>query len=959
MTKIYSQPSTCNYGDDKAHLQNYDQIEECRVIHFPWGKKNQYNNLIELALNNLINYVKAYFYKYEEAARVKFISYANNDEIGEQFIPIFWHWYVLNYRCYNDISPIIDFYLAEQSDDLDEKLSKVLASLKNSYLSLYKVKWINNNVVALQDLWLGYEFVVERNFGSATRLITSGSLILTRLVTIDNSTMLVGKTILIQADQADYLLEEMEFIRLNKQIEDRNLFIREYSEVLCGLAYDLSQGIRKNRIKAKTLLIEKSQHKALLRQLSRRGFTIIERNKSWIKLTYNKLRDTFNRVYFLDSSVIIIGENLEEINMILGDFDLSRIRTANRFEDGFSFLSEEEAEEILLEITHDRYLDDWLASPHHELDNMSPIQAATDIKGRVLLDGLLKKLELLELRAKSKDEYYIPTKVIKTRLKLDSARYSRELFHPDAISIKVKRHRLYQELSPFVTAYNWHNEDYRQIGVRAFDWLYPEEPKKLAWILFMLNEYSNVHLPKISIPRAIIAALEHTYMELNGVKMKYSYSSKRYGVSSSLISKHAQLFLRHFKEYTIDFNMELARYPKWGRLNDYDKIKAYEEVWQHLHLFTYATRESWQETETLARQNFYEVTSDSQKFWTKEMRNTFNSFYKYYNMLDFRNESKMTNANIFWENQAKRFPPYLKTAAFNIMMSHVGLYRIYPTGLNDLIFEDYFTGKSYKIYGNFGIRVHENIVSGMLGMTRLLPLGDKLWVSDPMFIVLPDLIDLYDKNLQILLEDLHPFDPTDFQYLKKRGEMIVKAHIITLHRMEENAVNLMNQPLQIDWYRAGIINYNLIISLLKENRRLKLMYESKDFTTFVWMSFNQTQFYQWGYIIVTTENILITTPPGKNLSKFIRDIRISLRNEDIVIAFRPWETSLPRLKIVEHQMVRDLAELFNNNPDLSLALLRQDDLENEELEWQQGIFLLKLGSLLMDYIDKVKSTVGK
>lgn len=955
MIKIYSQPSTCKCGSGKPYADCCGNIEECKVIHFPWVKKNQYHNLIDMALNDLVSYVKAYFYKYEEAGRTKFLSYANTLEIGDQFTPVFWHWYVLNYRCYKDVSPIIDFYLAEKSDYINDKLLQVFTSLKNSHLSLYRVKWLNNNTVALQDIWLGHEYIVERNFGSITRLISAGTLILARLVIIENSTMLVGKSIIVPDDQANYLLEELETIRINEQIEDRQFFIREYGEALCSLTLDLIHGIKKNSIKAKTLLLDKSEHRILLKHLLAQNFSIIERNKSWLKLTYNKCQGAFNRIYFLNSSVIIIGESLEDINEMLGFLDFSKLKGNSYFVDGFSFIDEEEAEEVLLEITHDRYLDEWLTSPHHELDNMTPLQAVADVKGRVLLDTLLNKLDLLELRAKSRNEYYIPTDVIRTRLRLDKYKLSRELLHPNAISIKVKRFRLNQELSPFVTAYNWHNEDYRQVGIRAFDWLYQDEPHKLAWLLFMWNEYSNIYHPKVSILRAVIAALEHTYLELKGEKIKFSVSSKKYGVSSSLISKHTQLLLKHFNEYPLDFNMNMANYPKWRDFTDFEKMKAYEEVWQHLFLFSYASASPSEKGDELSKEIFYRVTNENQKFWNKEMEKTFAEFYKYYHMLDYQNENKHTIANLFWENQAKRFPPYLKTAAFNIMMSYVGVYRIYPEGQNNLIFEDYFTGKTYKVHGNFGAQVHENIIPGMLALTRLLPLDDKLWVNEPMFIVLPDLIDFFEKNLQILLEDLHPFDPTDFLYLKKRGKMIIKAHILSMQELEQNAVNLMNQPLQIDWYRAGIINYPLIVSLLKQNRKLTLITENQKMTTFIWTSFNSSQYYQWGYILVTPEDILITTPPGKDIKKFIKDIRLSLKNEDIVVAFRPCEASLYKMQKLQHRMVRDLAEFFNSNPDLSLALLRQDELGDEELEWQQGVFLLKLGSLLMDYLDSVKN----
>lgn len=955
--EFISQPSTCACGSGIPENECCGRLNQCKVIHFPWGKKNQYKNLIDIVLNDLVNYVKAYFYNYKDAALSKFISFTSTEKLDEEYSLVFWHWYVLNYRCYKDVSPIIDFYISENMDKVDEKYYQVLEALKNSYLSLYKVKWINNNTVCLQDTWLGHEYIVERSFGSATRLVTDGSLILARLVVIGNSTLLAGKVILVQSDQLSYILEEMESIRTNERIQDRKLFIQEYGEVLTGLIIDLNQGIKKNRIKAKTLKLDKNELKAVTKLLlTSSSFDVIERNKSWLKLTCNKRKGLFSRVYFYQNSIIVVGEAIEDINEIINNINLKKLGISKSWIDGFSFEGEEEAEELLLEVMHDRYLDDWLNSPHLELDNMTPKQAAADIKGRVLLDTLLNKLELLELRAKSKNEYYIPTSVIRSRLKLDKNQFSKELLHPDAINIKVRKHRLHQELSPFVTAYNWFSEDYRKVGIAAFDWFYPDkkEREKLAWMLFMWNEYSHVYHPRISLTRAILAALEYTYYQLNGEKLSYSWLGKRYQVSSSLISKNAQLLLRHFEKYPLDFKISVVQYPRWEELNESEKINAYDEIWQHLHLFTYALKQ-WDGHKEISQHNFYTVVNEQQRFWTKEIKKLFDEFYKHHFMLDYCNEKRLTIANLFWENQAKRFPHYLKTAAFNIMMSYVGVYRIYPEGLNNLIFEDYFTGKTYKAYGNFGLNVHESIVPGMLGITRLLPLGDKVWVNDPMYIVLPDLIELFDKHLEILLEEFHPFDPTDYQYLKKRGEMALKAHILSMDEVEQNAVNLITQPLQIEWYKAGIINYDLIVKLLSQSHKMKMLSQNSKCTTFLWTSFNFSQYYHWGYIIVYRDKVLITAPPGKDLQKFIKDIRMALKNEDIVISFRPFEANFPQLKKLENYLIKDLAEFFNNNPELSLALLRQDELDDEELELKQGIFLLKLGALLMDYIEGLKS----
>ncbi len=61
---------------------------------------------------------------------------------------------------------------------------------------------------------------------------------------------------------------------------------------------------------------------------------------------------------------------------------------------------------------------------------------------------------------------------------------------------------------------------------------------------------------------------------------------------------------------------------------------------------------------------------------------------------------------------------------------------------------------------------------------------------------------------------------------------------------------------------------------------------------------------------------------------------------------------MPVHRDMEYNMIADMAQFFNTHPELSLILLRQDDLEDEEMEWAQGIFILKLGALLMEYLDK-------
>lgn len=55
---------------------------------------------------------------------------------------------------------------------------------------------------------------------------------------------------------------------------------------------------------------------------------------------------------------------------------------------------------------------------------------------------------------------------------------------------------------------------------------------------------------------------------------------------------------------------------------------------------------------------------------------------------------------------------------------------------------------------------------------------------------------------------------------------------------------------------------------------------------------------------------MITTIPGKDLEKFIRDIRRTLKSADIVVAFRLADHGLLTLKELEYQMIADLAQFL-------------------------------------------------
>jgi hypothetical protein len=952
----------CPCGSGKEYVQCCAPAASCQVIHFPRGKRNNFRAIIDEALEDLILYARKYFPNWDNIAQAKFLSYSQGGEINQKFSPIFWQWYVLNFRFYNDVSPLIDFYLVEMEDNLSEKMKTVYSALQESYLSVYQVSWIRNNTVAARDVFCGEEHIIERDFGSVTQFIEQGSLLYTRIIKIENASTVIGRPIIVNAEQKSYLLDEVNAVYLSENSrnrEDVRIFLRECAEVPGGLVMDIVQGIKKNRVKSKTLEIKTRNRKALLYKLSNnKSFDMLERHENWLKFTWQEGQGLFKRLYLGEQVLVVSADEsadiLYAVRLLEEMIDPDHLEFL--WQDGIVLLNAEDEEEIQTELMVDKYLEDWLSLPHPELADLTPLEAKKDIRGRVLLENLLTDLEMLELIAKSRGEYHYPTSAIRKKLGFDNNKANREMFHPQAIAIKVEKHRARQQLSAYITAYNWLSREYAQVAATAFD-IYINgkmDPKRLAWLLFLWCEFTTVYRPRVSRTHNWIAALEYTLSNCLGEDLSYTKLSRTFGISTAMVSRSAYIISKHFEQFPPNFKTEIIHYPSWRELDHYEMVQSYEEVSHHLSIYSYTFGDQVRKQKDEIQRQYYESVNTQGRFWDDLNKKLYGDFFQNHYLLDEAGQTGSTIMNTFWDNQANRFPPYLRSAAFKLMMSYVGAYRISPVGKSSLIFEDLFSGEKCEVYGRFGDNVHENIIPGMIGICRLLPMEILLWVSDPMFIVLQDMQEIFNKNFQMMLEDLAVFDVSDPVYLKKRGEYLVKAYIRSVDEFEQEALNLVNQPLQSEWQYAYILNQEMAINLLTKNKQFRSLYRDASRSSFMWDRFCTQGNYQWGYVLIKDNTIIISAPPGKDMAKFTKDIRRAFKCADIVLAFRPADLSLLILKELESYMVADLANYFDHNPALSLALLRQDSFQDEENEWQQGVFLLKLGSLLMDYLEAQK-----
>lgn len=953
MARVESHHSLCSCGSGKPYEKCCGCLEHCQVILFPRGKKNNYGVYLEEAFAELITYVKRYFYNWESIAVGKFLSYCQVRDLNERFIPLFWQWYVINYRFHSDVSPIIDFYIAENEDKIEFRYQPVYQALRKSYISIYQVQWIRNNAVSVKDIFCNSELIIEKDFGSLTEEIKDGVLFLARIITIDGYPMLLGEPIIMDTKEKNYLIEEFHSFRTFEGVDDPRVFLGEYADFIFGIVIDLNSGIRRNRIKSKSVKLAGFQCQWMINQLiHEKDFVFEENNDNWVKFKWKKSK-LFAFLYIGNENVIAVSEdniNLDEMVCKLNQIIISSICISPFWLEGYP---EKEADKIAVQILQDKYLQEWLNSPHLELEEMTPFEALKDVRGRVLLEEMLNDMETMELIVKSRGEYYFPTVLIRNKLNLNKKKRNRKLLHPIAVAEKVNKYRTSQELSPYVHDYLWTKEEYREVAIAAFDRYNKNPPDRaaLAWILFIWNEFSSVYNPLICKPIIWLAAVEKIVLNIMDNKQVAALLSDKYKFSFSgiIIKTYAAIIARHLSKYPLDLSNKVVNYSRWDDLDYREKLHTYEEVQQHLQVFTYELESKWKYDYQEAHNKYYESINVQAKFWRGEVGEDFERFFQFHYILDFTNNDYSSIANNFWSDCASRYPSYLKNAAFNFMMSYVGAYKVIHIAPDIRIFEDIFTGERWESYSGI---IYQRMQQGTIAITRLLPLGDKVLPCGPMYVMLPDLRPLFDNHLYVLLEKYNPYDISDFVYLKKRGEHIIKAYLLSMNELEQNAIDLMSQPLSIEWKLVELDSSRAAVPLLKANDKFRLLNDDAENSSFLWMNSRSARCCQWGYVLVMQNCLLITAPPGKDIHEFTVDVRSIFKNEDIIIAFRDFKASVKIMEKIEQKFIIDMACFFSKNPDLSMVLLRQDYLADEEDEWEQGIFMLKLGSRLIKYLQE-------
>lgn len=943
MTKVQEHESLCNCGSGRLYEECCAPDTLASVIYFNGRRRTELRHQLNVALSELSAYAKRYFYGWEAAARQKFFSTFRHPVRDYRWEGIFQHWFVVNYRFHDDVSPLLDFYLAEHEDKLLADYLPIFSALKESFLSVYQVLWIHDETFALRDVFSQKECVMAREQGSYEGDLEPGSLLLARIANLGNVSLLVGPGVLFPASSRAYLKEELHFLRVNYGLTSLASFLREHADLLCGLVLDMTCGGLDAGIKTRCFSTLGMERREIIPDLlERAGFSREESEGDWLKFRRFDGRG-FNRVALGKGHCVVAASrliDLYEIGHVLDKGCQSEHQGLKpRWLEGCPFPG---GEQLVREMDKERILEEWLTRPREDLEGMTPLQASCSRKGRNLLNYLLEKESTVRYST-NLPEGYQQADLLKQRLGLKQKGFRR---NQKTVESLVRQYRTSQELSPYPRDYVWMDRASKRLALQAFDRYHRSsmEKYKLAWILFLWNEYSFIYRPRVIGYRAWLAALEVVFMELVGSQSSPLRQWKNFGGSLLLQERNSRRLRRHLLRHPLDLEKRIRVYPAWQQMSAAEQITAYRQVLKEVKQFSLQPHPCWQDDKNDTYSQFVYPASGVVNIMEGKVQETLGRYFDEYYCLDHCGANPGSLINLFWEEQASRYPSYLRTACFNMMMSFVGAYRVTRGKNGRMILVDIFTDKQLWIYSTDEL----HLPAGNILLTRLLPAGNRVWAAGPVLSLEGSQEQLLEKYLAELMEDLTGKDDSDFRFLKERGLRLVRAFLMVREEQDRRANALLHRPLRLDWLVTEETDMRVIREVLAADvHYLMACNPENDSFLLLDQTGGNTLL---GYLTAREEGLFLVSLLGDQ-QVFLQAVANLFRSAGVIPSAGPWSGNHSMYRALERILLEDLARCLSQNRKLSMSLGfpgRQGDITDGEA------LVAKLNSTIQSNVSDVR-----
>ncbi len=362
----------------------------------------RYNQTIAAVKLKLDEAFKSGIRKIRKDAQQNFLRYAVKNQLPADHESLFsdWLWFDM---VDSDGDTMAQDYLRKHAAFMPAPLLECLTALSTSYLSVYEPMTSSDVRMVVRDIFSGVENQLILKEALDMDVREKPLLLLGRLVAFPEGNVFSGMVLMIENndDQQKYIRFHMDYLQALKKETDNISLLKQNADILYGLfdhAYQ-KKLISINDIRA--LKLDAENHpaiQAILDDSDHLDFLYALDEVRWYQ---DPNANAYQRIGIGDDYVLGFVTILEDLNKwdeILGEHlpGIEAWQVVN-----CRFLRQAPPDELLsiwYKAIRDQETERWLHTPHHELEDKTPLEYLEE------KDGLAKVLELLDTFAARLEE---------------------------------------------------------------------------------------------------------------------------------------------------------------------------------------------------------------------------------------------------------------------------------------------------------------------------------------------------------------------------------------------------------------------------------------------------------------------------------------------------------------------------------------------------------------------------
>ncbi|HWP97176.1 MAG TPA: SEC-C metal-binding domain-containing protein [Syntrophomonadaceae bacterium] len=286
-------------------------------------------------------------------------------------------------------------YLEEHGEFMEPALRNCLAALNNSYISIYEVLSSQDNVLELRDIFLRKPVSVLLKEPWDAELEQDHPLLMGRLVTLEKHQLFSGMVQLVQRKPwaASFLQEHLDFLAVLWGQEEKE-FLSAHQEMVYGLFdhvltekpllfdhMETAEVDDQQKTALKSFLEQKAQW--LHHTAGHDWFQLPGETQGYVRIALGEEQLVWSAQVLKDITFVrdLLGSSVPEIqSQVINNRLLDQPPQTDAFSYWFLMVKDRESEQ-------------WLETPHEELDGQTPAQVLSQDGGRTYLQAMLESFQ--------------------------------------------------------------------------------------------------------------------------------------------------------------------------------------------------------------------------------------------------------------------------------------------------------------------------------------------------------------------------------------------------------------------------------------------------------------------------------------------------------------------------------------------------------------------------------------